>query len=181
MTVDEPGLYWPLYCEENIWQLCRHSDFVDSVGKVAFISNATRSVAVWQQKSQTEANQPVIWDYHVILLTDDNGWQVWDLDSSASSCASLADYLNASFLPLLPGCDNFAPRFRLFDMHTFAKQFSSDRSHMLSAKGDWLAPPPPWPEPGLGGALPLPHILDGFADESLTLSELQLTLLHPNR
>ncbi|EEB89981.1 hypothetical protein MPER_11870, partial [Moniliophthora perniciosa FA553] len=33
-----------------------------------FISNATRTVALWDQKLTQEPGIPVVWDYHVILV-----------------------------------------------------------------------------------------------------------------
>lgn len=136
--------YAPYYCEENIWQLCQNDDFRDFDRKVVFISNENRTCALWNQRASSSPGEPVLWDYHVILLVKADGWQVYDLDTVLGAPLSVEQYIDSTFgdesVP-----EEFQPQFRVIDANDFAANFSSDRSHMLTSGGQWQVPPPPWP------------------------------------
>lgn len=107
------------------------------------ISNRDRRCAVWHQRA-AGPGQPVIWDYHVILLClSGRGWQVWDMDTLLGFPEAFDSYVANSFLAVEAG---FAPEFRLLTAQQYVAVFSSDRKHMLDSSGDWLVSPPPWPQ-----------------------------------
>jgi protein N-terminal glutamine amidohydrolase len=137
--------YAPYYCEENIWHLCQEQDFASFERKVVFISNSSRTCALWNQRASSAADEPVIWDYHVILLFGQkDGWQVFDLDTTLPSPSSVTDYLSATFGEVSYTPEQFCPFFRVIDAQIFVDVFSSDRSHMLTADGNWQVAPPTW-------------------------------------
>ncbi|OWK64059.1 Protein N-terminal glutamine amidohydrolase [Lonchura striata] len=78
--------YSSCYCEENVWKLC---DYIRSQDRypleefyAVFISNDKRMIPLWKQKSG-HGDEPVVWDYHVILLHLSSGEQnfIYDLDT----------------------------------------------------------------------------------------------------
>lgn len=101
---------------------------------------------MWNQRACASPEEPVLWDYHVILLfnaKDDLEWQVYDLDTVLGAPISLNEYMISTFGNVsIP--EEFRPYFRVIDAEEFARVFSSDRSHMLAADGQWQVPPPPW-------------------------------------
>ena len=137
--------YAACYCEENVWHLCHHPAPAEGARHVVFVSNASRACPLWAQRAAPAPGQPVVWDYHVLLVA---GGRVWDLDSVLDFPAPLADYLAATFRPSPPG---FAPRFRVVAAADYLRRFASDRSHMRGPDGGWLAAPPPWPPIGAPG------------------------------
>jgi len=155
-----PTAYQPYYCEENIWHLCRDPRFAGRECQVLFISNLQQSVAIWSARL-APPDEPVIWDYHVVLLCREGDWQIWDLDTRlAQPCAADA-FLRASFRACHP---RLKPLFRLIEADRYQDQFSSDRSHMRLAGGGFRQPPPPWP-PIFDG---VQNRLEGFIDMSDT-------------
>lgn len=191
--------YCPLYCEENIWHLCQLEDFAQTQTYVLFISNPTKSCAMWQQKSASSLLYPVVWDYHVVLLVkaqvvinqqDDNtlaknsGWRVYDLDSLLPLGIELDEYLRQSFSPPLEvnepqvkfACE-FHPCFKLVCGKIYAEKFSSDRKHMHNQNGSWVSPPPLWPVIIGDQALSLQRLTDMTCGEVHTLSALKSTLV----
>ena len=140
----EAYLYSPSYCEENIWHLCQEPDFEVYDKKVVFISNDRRSCPLWNQRACVSLDQPVLWDYHVILLFRNENWQVYDLDTLLATPTPLGEYIQNTFTRD-PVAQPFLPVFRVIEADEFVSVFSSDRSHMLTADGTWQAPPPPWP------------------------------------
>ncbi|MCJ8268777.1 MAG: protein N-terminal glutamine amidohydrolase, partial [Psychrosphaera sp.] len=120
--------YWPLFCEENVWQLCRHHHFAEHKTFAVFISNETKTCTLWQQQSAPPSPSsspspspsrglPVVWDYHVVLFVcsealyngvHNSKWTVWDLDSDLALGISVEDYLAQTFLPLAPGFGHYA-------------------------------------------------------------------------
>lgn len=125
--------YTALFCEENIWHLADllikqgvHCDELD----VIFISNVQQQVVIFNQQSSSIKN-PVIWDYHVILLrTSASKKIIYDFDTRASFESDAAHYFDLSF----PANINIAPPyqagFRIIPSSVFIERFSSDRSHM---------------------------------------------------
>ena len=139
-------LYTPFYCEENIWYFCQEAEFSGLTRRVVCISNEHRACPIWGQRAAPAPNQPVWWDYHVILLCRQDSWMVWDLDTLIGLPVTLGDYLQQAFrIPQIALNRQYAPLFRVIDAEEYIMTFSSDRSHMRDPSGGWLAPPPPWP------------------------------------
>ena len=136
-------LYAPYYCEENVWHLCQHPDFLPYDRKVALISNERGSCALWNQRAGPAPEQPILWDYHVLLLFKEDNWYIYDLDTLLETPTSVPQYIQYTFKKE-PVAEPFSPMFRIIEADEFVSVFSSDRSHMLTADGKWLAPPPPW-------------------------------------
>ena len=154
--------YTSCFCEENIYLLCQKIIACDSLYAV-FISNPSKSVAFWQHNGmrpeKQRENRPVVWDYHVIAVSqsqyeieiesdnndDDNnssssskGWVVFDFDSSVEPFPTpLLQYLDETFSPnknssstILRTNPLFQPMFRIIPARLFLDHFASDRSHM---------------------------------------------------
>ncbi len=138
--------YWPYYCEENIWHLCGHLEPEVAEALAVVISSESRRVAVWHQRAAGHPDEPIVWDYHVILLERrESTWWARDPDSLLPAPISATDYLRASFPPLPPGLSEHRPIFRLIDSAGYRGGLRSDRSHMRKADGGWQSPPPPTP------------------------------------
>ncbi len=140
----EQQRYCASFCEENVWHLA------DALGpercEVLLIGNADRKVVMWGQRAAAAPQQPVLWDYHVVLLRhEDDRPRIYDLDTVLGWPLPLDLYLAGSF-QLPPGQQpQLQPRFRVIDAAAYRQRLSSDRSHMRDAEGAWLQPPPPWP------------------------------------
>lgn len=148
--------YSPYYCEENVWQLCREPQIKGRSAFVVFVSNSEKSCAVWRQRAAYSTDAPMIWDYHVILLTKEqkHGWLVWDLDSTLDFPVKAETWLQLSFAMDRSIPEAYPPLFRLLTSQEYLRHLSTDRSHMRDNSGNWLAPPPEWeppfqPEPGM--------------------------------
>lgn len=150
--------YQSCFCEENVWHLAGDADLVDKRRLVVFVSNQDRTCAVWAQRSARAPDEPVVWDYHVVLFVEDGGWRAYDLDSRVPLGAPLSAWVDASFPPGADVAPSYAPRFRVIDADAFRAAFSSDRRHMRDDRGGWRMPPPPWPALGEG------FNLDDFVD-----------------
>jgi hypothetical protein len=164
LRVGQPR-YQPFYCEENAWHLCQDASFKGRQPRVVFISGAGEGVVMWGQRAQPLPGQPLLWDYHVVVLVE-APWEVWDLDTAFGSPLGAAAYLKESFPRRVP---RFEPLFRLVDAEEYVRVFASDRSHMLDADGHFTREPPPWPALGPAGAPPnLARFIDpapGFVGE----------------
>jgi hypothetical protein len=134
-------LHQPYFCEENVWQLLRSPELPDPRAAV-FVTNAARTVAMWGQRAA--ARDPIVWDYHVVLLLPRHGLIV-DLDDRERPAWPVEAWLAHAFRRDVD--EAFAPRFRVVDGPEFVATFSSDRSHMRDARGKLLQPLPPWPAP----------------------------------
>jgi hypothetical protein len=167
--------YHPFYCEENVWWLC-HADSIASNADVLFISNERQQCLLLQQRAAPEG-EPVLWDYHVVLVS--NG-SVWDLDSRLEMPTTIERYLNATFPPLPHDMQNLAPSFRVVAKQEFLSVFCTDRSHMQRDDGSWLKPPPSWQPPKPTGKHRAPNQLrfvdmrDDVAGTVLDLDALRL-------
>lgn len=167
-----PRRYHPLYCEENVWHLCGHPEVIGRSPAALFIRGHGELVAVWEQRLAQEPGEPVVWDYHVVLLTR-GPWQIWDLDTTLPCPCDAATYLRRSFRPELHVPAELAPWFRVVDAAELVRTFASDRSHMHAPDGSWQAPPPPWPPIGEGTTLArYLDRSDNIAGEVLDLPEL---------
>lgn len=132
--------YTACYCEENIWRLCARSEVRGRVQKVVWISSLAGFCPLWHQRASTTPDQPVWWDYHVILLVLTDRWRVWDLDTRLSLPKAAGEYLLSTF----DNTGQFEPLFRVMDADYYLRCFSSDRSHMQDENARWLASPPQW-------------------------------------
>jgi protein N-terminal glutamine amidohydrolase len=171
--------YQPYYCEENVWHLAGESALAGLEPAALFISNAERSVALWEQRAGRPADGLVIWDYHVVLLAraEPGDWKVWDLDTRLGLPVTVDEWLGRTFRPLPAGLTGYAPRFRIVEGEAYRAEFSSDRAHMRSDDGAWTQPPPPWPpieRPGTSSFLRWTVMADG--DDSMTMAELRAYL-----
>ncbi|XP_067888636.1 protein N-terminal glutamine amidohydrolase isoform X4 [Heterodontus francisci] len=88
--------------EENVWKLCeyikdRRQHLLEEWYAV-FISNDQKMVPIWSQQSGN-GDQPVIWDYHVILLHDCGGQhcEVYDLDTTLPFPCPFDIYVKEAF------------------------------------------------------------------------------------
>lgn len=169
--------YTPFYCEENIWKLVNHPDFQNKQGWVVFISNPAKKCPMWHVKEAGGSNEPVIWDYHVVLMTCSPHWRVWDFDTRLGFPVSAGSYLNYSFRSEV--LEDLKPYFKLVDIPFYRKSFSSDRQHMLGLKGEWMAKPPLWDpiqNETPSNLLQFIDVNSGFGGKVCNLSELRQEL-----
>lgn len=104
----EHCIYTSCYCEENIYKLIEHFSQLDidiSNLYAVIISNDNKSIFLWQQKSSTNKNKAICWDYHVILLeqipisnNSKSTTIVWDLDSTLDFPCSFETYVEKSLM-----------------------------------------------------------------------------------
>ncbi|XP_077665952.1 protein N-terminal glutamine amidohydrolase isoform X2 [Eretmochelys imbricata] len=143
-------VYTSCYCEENVWKLCEYIRSYDQYPLeefyAVFISNERRMIPLWKQQSGC-GDEPVVWDYHVILLhvsSEDQNF-IYDLDTVLPFPCPFDTYIEEAFKSddiLLPG---FRRKIRLIRADLYLKTFASDRSHMKDANGHWQKPPPSYP------------------------------------
>lgn len=148
---EPPFLYQPFYCEENVIHLCAHPRLAGREPAAVFIRGAAGECVMWHQRAAAGPGEPVLWDYHVVLLAR-GPWEVWDLDSTLGCPVPAQDYLRRSFRPELALPPRHAPRLRVVPAPELAARFASDRSHMRGPNGEYSQPPPPWPAIGPAGA-----------------------------
>jgi hypothetical protein len=151
--------YTPFYCEENVYHLASHAHFAEKQRQVVFISNRIKMVLFLNQRAGKEYGT-VLWDYHVVLLTCDSQWLVWDLDSHLSFPVTIDEYLIGTFGYLdkhyrsrlshfpysIQETKVYTPLFKLIDADLYLETFASNRVHMLDKNGAYRSPPPPWPK-----------------------------------
>uniref|UniRef100_A0A8B9R223 Protein N-terminal glutamine amidohydrolase n=1 Tax=Anas platyrhynchos TaxID=8839 RepID=A0A8B9R223_ANAPL len=142
--------YTGCYCEENVWKLC---DYIRSRGErpveefyAVFISNERRMVPLWKQKSG-HGDEPVVWDYHVILLRVSSGEQnfIYDLDTELPFPCPFDMYSTEAFRLDDSLHPEFHRKIRMIRADLYLETFASDRSHMKDADGKWQKPPPSYP------------------------------------
>jgi hypothetical protein len=143
--------YTPCYCEENIWHLAQEDCFRGQETIVVIISGHGPYRKLWFQRSAEYAGAPVLWDYHVILLSRKDDWQVWDLDTTLGLPVPASSYFPKTFLQANTAAERADVMFRLIPATDYVEHFSSDRSHMKLTSGNWAAPPPQWPMIVRGG------------------------------
>ncbi|XP_012673954.1 protein N-terminal glutamine amidohydrolase isoform X2 [Clupea harengus] len=145
----EDCVYTSCYCEENIWKLCEYikaqpQHCIQDVYAV-FISNERRMVPLWKQKS-CRRDQPVVWDYHVILLhTGNRESYVYDLDTTLPFPCPLSLYEKEAFRSDHGLKESYWRKLRVIPAETFLSSFASDRSHMKDEVGHWRMLPPSYP------------------------------------
>ena len=107
---------------------------------VVFVTNEGKKVAIWAHQ---EGSEPLVWDYHVILVRRyKREVSVYDMDSFTSFPTALREYLDKSFRENVKR--EYLPVFRVVGSEEFLCKFSSDRSHML-LEGEYISPPPVYP------------------------------------
>lgn len=158
-----------------MYHLCHAPDLAQREPAALFIVGGAEGCLMWHQRSAPTTGDPVLWDYHVVLLVS-GPWEVWDLDTTLGLPVSAASYLLRSFRPGLAIPAKYAPRFRLVGKAELGATFASDRSHMRRADGQWNEPPPPWPLIGREGvADSLTRYLD--MDDAIAGERLDLRAL----
>lgn len=150
--------YQPYYCEENAYALLTETPIDGMDPYMLFITNDDRRVMMFQQAAGAEPSGAIIWDYHVVVLTA-KSMEVWDQDSVAGFPLPLEEYLELSFGPSDLAPQTWRPQFRLLSRAAAKSNFSTDRSHMRDANGEFLQPPPPW-DPPTNGEANLEAVLD---------------------
>jgi hypothetical protein len=137
--------YTSCYCEENIWHLAREEWFRERETIVMIISGKGRYRKFWFQRNAESPQAPVYWDYHVILLSYEEGWRVWDLDTSLGLPVPADTYFHKTFLLQNIDVAHTDVILRLVSAEEYVCKLSSDRAHMRLPSGEWAAPPPEWP------------------------------------
>ena len=159
----------PFYCEENIWQLCVDFTAAGLRCRAVFISNERRQCALRRQKVSPDEDGLVVWDYHVIALTDEDAVMVWDPDSTLGAPCPAEEYLAGTFIFSSDLPDIYDPLFRVVPGELYAERLVSDRSHMLDGRGGYLQTPPDWPPPGaVNGKFRGPVNLQSFIDMKIS-------------
>ena len=139
--------YASCYCEENVYQLLvslrRVPDFRRCFA--VFIGSQSPFCPVWCQRSARRAEEPVMWDYHVVCVVLARGRAyACDLDTRLDVASDARRYVDAALGPADGWPAEARPRVRVVAAETFLDHFASDRSHMLRG-GTYSAPPPAWP------------------------------------
>ncbi|CAI5779038.1 protein N-terminal glutamine amidohydrolase [Podarcis lilfordi] len=186
-----PGcVYTGCYCEENVWKLCEYirnqNLYPLEEFYAVFISNDRRMVPLWEQQAGM-VGQPVIWDYHVVLLHVASGDQnfIYDLDTLLPFPCPIDTYIEKAFKSDSVIHPEFQRKVRLVRADVYLKTFASDRSHMKDASGNWQKPPPLYPcietadfkmnlddfismnpDVGWGSVLSLPEFVQGFGSQN---------------
>jgi len=137
--------YASRYCEENVWKLLEHPAPKNTTRSAVFVTNGQRACPLFHQRASDAPDEPVVWDYHVVLLVEGARAQIWDLDTTLEFPCDAERWLCETF-PLAGALDPaLEPRFRVVPEALFLARFASDRSHMRDEHGHWQASPPPWP------------------------------------
>lgn len=136
--------YQPSYCEENIWHLCQQPEFQHS--DVIVMASKGRFFPIRCQRKANTPTEPLLWDYHVVLLwhVAPDARYILDFDTTLAFCTPIADYFRQAFLDESLLKPRFVPLFRVMPSKEYAEKLLSDRRHMRDEYG-WLVEPPPWP------------------------------------
>ncbi|XP_021724138.1 protein N-terminal glutamine amidohydrolase-like [Chenopodium quinoa] len=152
-TVTPQFDHTPLYCEENVYRICKKlcstgvADTEASDLFVVFISNDKKQIPLWHQKASHRADGVILWDYHVICIQKketEKSPLVWDLDSTLPFPSPLASYVAETFRPSFPLFSEFRRFYRIVHAPMFFRCFASDRRHMKDSDGNWNSQPPPY-------------------------------------
>ncbi|XP_073535952.1 protein N-terminal glutamine amidohydrolase isoform X1 [Phyllobates terribilis] len=142
--------YTGCYCEENVWKLCEaireRAPRALPECHTVFLSNSHKMIPIWKQKCG-KGEDPVIWDYHVILLHDGSDGQrvIYDLDTVLPFPCPCDTYIKEALRSDDIIHKNFRRKLRVIPADEYLKTFASDRSHMKDANNEWRKPPPPYP------------------------------------
>jgi len=125
--------YTPLFCEENIWK------FIESIKSnsnikpidVLFLINENNTIALFNQLKSVD-NQPVIWDYHVILSAHyNNKVVIYDFDSQSPFPCDINSYFNLTFRPDIELPQTYQTFLKPIAADLFFRDFTSSRDHMI--------------------------------------------------
>ncbi len=154
--------YTANYCEENVWHLAGAPALEPGVRRVIVVASLGRVVPVWCQRLAPAPDEPVLWDYHVILAVSGPRRWIYDLDTTLPLPCPMNAYLEQTFAPAREAPPPYRPWFRVIEADDYRRAFASDRAHMRDREGGWLSPPPPWATITGGGAplLPLARAID---------------------
>ncbi len=141
--------YTPRFCEENIWWLGKaliEEGFSPESLTVLFLSNEQNQIPLFHQ-NQSQNNEPLFWDYHVVLLwhaASKSDW-VFDFDSQLPFPVTANEYALYTFPDhqVLPR--RFHILIRAVPFAAYSQRFHSDRSHMLQSNGSAISPFPTTP------------------------------------
>ena len=127
-------LYTSFFCEENIWWLVNTliEQGVDAEGlEVWLLSNARKCNLLFSQRS-TDGDEPVCWDYHVVLSAALDGDKVvFDFDTRLPFPVARDIYLRQTFAGQSQLHPSLRTRVRRIPAENYISRFSSDRSHMV--------------------------------------------------
>jgi protein N-terminal glutamine amidohydrolase len=134
-------IYTSQYCEENVYKLLETKLPKSTTAYAIFITSPSKCTPIWRQKkSKSPDTEPVLWDYHVIAMVDDD---IYDLDSTLPFPSSAQTYFEKTFPITYPRLRKDCQQIlRIIDAKDFLEHFASDRSHMIGEDGKYLAPPP---------------------------------------
>ena len=125
--------YTAYFCEENIWWLA--GTLIDNgqspdMLHVLFFSNAHQSIVMLKQNAATP-DQPIAWDYHVVLLVNepDEAW-ILDPDSRLPFPTPADRYMAESFPQQTLLKPAYRTMVRVVPAASYCERFYSDRSHM---------------------------------------------------
>ncbi|MEZ5453950.1 MAG: hypothetical protein R3E93_14210 [Thiothrix sp.] len=140
----EHYLYHPYYCEENIWHLCQRPGYQSSA--VMVMASRGEFFPILCQRTAESEDEPILWDYHVVLLWNagQGARYILDFDTTLPFCTPVKVYFRQSFINETRLRREFIPLFRVIPAADYVNTLLSDRRHMKTASG-WLAEPPPWP------------------------------------
>lgn len=136
--------YTANYCEENVWHLAGAPGLHPGVRRVIVVASLGHAVPVWCQRLAPAPDQPVLWDYHVILAVSGRERWIYDLDTTLPLPCAMDEYIERTFGQAREAPPSYRPWFRVVEAEVYRRAFTSDRSHMRDAEGAWLSPPPAW-------------------------------------
>lgn len=125
-------LYTSLFCEENIWKLV-DTLYTNQQAKpieVLFLLNKNNTIALFNQTNAFE-DEPVIWDYHVVLSAElNNDRVIFDFDSQCEFPVNIDKYFSKTFTRRESIEDIYQPLIKPINAKYYLQYFSSDRQHM---------------------------------------------------
>lgn len=104
-------------------------------------------IPVWKQRAGDPGEDGLVfWDYHVILVNQQNdNCFVYDFDSTLDFPCSFDEYVSLAIRSDDDLHEEHRRMFRIIKAESFLANFSSDRSHMKKTDGSWMMPPPTYP------------------------------------
>ncbi len=128
-------LYTPLFCEENIWHLIHSLSIANqniNTNKLwaLIITNPDKKIALLNQQAAA-INQPIVWDYHVILLAEIHyQFFIFDFDTRLHFITPVHQYLQNTFISSEQLPLEWLPYIRKIPADSYLECFYSDRQHM---------------------------------------------------